>query len=192
VPVAVPEEDMIVMFNGWNILPGQRGLPMIPTLGRILNGGTDRRAAAEPPEPFRPGMRFDAATLRPGARVGSLVVESVNVQRTPIDSSYVGTVRFRGEVELSGATMRNPDADAATRVVCFEADSASAARLPRWREDERRAWFCFDNQQAARRALGPPSEGVRATVVVDRFTTHRMFTDAVNSARLVRAVRRPR
>lgn len=42
VPVAVPEDDLIVVVNQWNILPGQPSLRTLPTLARILNGVTDR------------------------------------------------------------------------------------------------------------------------------------------------------
>jgi CubicO group peptidase (beta-lactamase class C family) len=41
-PIAVPEEDLIVVFNQWNIL-GPPSLPVRPTVARILNGITDRR-----------------------------------------------------------------------------------------------------------------------------------------------------
>lgn len=145
--------------------------------------------APPPAEPPRPGIRFDPATLRPGASVGAVIAESVAARSTPIDSTYVGTARFGGEIELSGQTVRHPDSDLRTIAVCFEADSPSAARLPRWQGDERRPWFCFTNEAEARRALGPPGEGVGATVVIDRFTIHRGLSDEVNSARLVRVVR---
>lgn len=149
--------------------------------------GETPRTDAPAAEPFRPGIRFDPATLRSGTSVGTLVVDSVTARTTPVDSTYVGTARFRGEIELSGQTLRHPESD--VQAICFEADSLSAARLPRWQGDERRPWFCFTNDAEARRALGPPSEGVGATVVIDRFTIHRGLTDEVNSARLVRAVR---
>jgi hypothetical protein len=144
---------------------------------------------APPAERLRPGIRFDPATLRPGIRVGELVADSVSAQRTVIDSTYVGIAHFRGEIELNGQTMRHPESDVRAKAICFEADSLSAARLPRWQGDERRPWFCFTNEAEARRALGPPSDGVGATVVIDRFTIHRGLTDEVNSARLVRVVR---
>jgi hypothetical protein len=120
--------------------------------------------------------------------VGELVVDSVTARVTPADSTYVGVARFRGEIELRGRTMRHFEPD--IQAICFEADSLSAARLPRWQGDERRAWLCFSNDAEARRALGPPSDGVAATVVIDSFTIHRGLSDQVNSARLVRVVPR--
>ena len=139
----------------------------------------------------RPGIRFDPSKVRRGSSIGLLVVDSIAArQAVAADSLYVGTARFRGTIELRGWTMRHPDPDAYRVVTCFEADSSSAARLPRWEGDERRAWFCFSNRAAAAQALGPPSEGVPATIVIDQFTIHRGLSDEVNSARLVRLVRR--
>ena len=136
----------------------------------------------------RPGIRFEPASVTPGTRIGVLTVDSISAT-VAMDSSHVGTARFRGEIELSGATLRNPDPDLGQQLTCFEADSASAARLPRWLGDERRAWFCFSNNDDAAGALGPPSEGARATIVVDEFTIHRNLSDAVNSARFRRRLR---
>jgi hypothetical protein len=138
----------------------------------------------------RPGIRFDPRRIHRGSSVGALVVDSIFTQFVSMDSTWVGTARFRNEVELSGWTLRNPDPDLYRQLTCFEADSSSAARLPRWEGDERRAWFCFSNRLDAARALGPPSEGVPATIVVDQFTIHVGHSDEVNSARLVRLVRR--
>ena len=142
------------------------------------------------PRPSRPGVRFDPSALRPGEAVGELVVDSMSARRTIVDSTFVGVARFRGRMELSGWTLRHFEADLRDAASCFEADSASAARLPRWSGDERRPWFCFENHADAARALGPPSEGVRATIVIERFTIHRGISDEVNSARFVRLVRR--
>ena len=139
--------------------------------------------------PSQPGIRFDPVALRPGTPVGELVAESVDARRTPLDSSYVGVARFRGRMRLSGWTLRNPDPDLYDVAVCFEADSASASRLPRWSGDERRPWFCFGNRHDAARALGPASEGVPATIVIERFTINRGLSDQVNSAWFVQLVR---
>ena len=141
----------------------------------------------------RGGVRFDPSTARPGARVGVLVLDSIDArQAAAADSTYVGVARFMGKIEVSGWTLRHPDPDLYRVVTCFEADSASAIRLPRWSGDERRAWFCFENRAAAARALGPPSEGLRATILVDRFTIQRGLSDEVNSARFLRLVGRRR
>ena len=138
----------------------------------------------------RPGIRFNPATIRKGASVGRLVLDSIAARQAVADSSHVGMARFQGEVQLAGWTMRHPDPDAQRVFTCFEADSSSAARLPRWSDDERRPWFCFSNRAEAAQALGPPSEGVPATIVVDQFTIHRGMSDEVNSARFLRLVRR--
>lgn len=138
----------------------------------------------------RPGVRFDPSTLERGGSVGAFTVDSIVARRVPNDTTYVGMARFTGTIELNGWTFRHPDPDLRRVLTCFEADPSSAARLPRWSGDERRAWFCFSNRAEAARALGPPSEGVPVTIVVDQFTIHRGLSDEVNSARFVRIVRR--
>jgi hypothetical protein len=35
--MAFPNDDMVVVFNGWNILPGQRGLPRAQVAARLVN-----------------------------------------------------------------------------------------------------------------------------------------------------------
>lgn len=137
----------------------------------------------------RPGIRFDPGSLKRGVAIGTLVVDSITARQTVVDSSLVGMARFKGEIQLSGWTLRNPDPDLYRQLTCFEADSSSAARLPRWQGDERRAWFCFSNRAEAARALGPPSEGLPFTIVIDEFTIHRGMSDEVNSARFIRLVR---
>jgi CubicO group peptidase (beta-lactamase class C family) len=42
-PAAMPDDDMVVVFNGWNILPGRPGLPARRMLDRISAAVTDRR-----------------------------------------------------------------------------------------------------------------------------------------------------
>ena len=150
---------------------------------------TVESAGSTPPGPYRPGIRFDPQGIRPGTPVGPLVTDSVTATRTMVDSTFVGIARFRGNIQLSGWTLRHPDADLKDVASCFEADSASASRLPRWNGDERRAWFCFVNRSDAKLALGPPSEGAPVTIVIDSFTIQRGLSDEVNSARFVRRVR---
>jgi hypothetical protein len=131
------------------------------------------------------GIRFDPTAVATGTKLGAMTLDSIAV-RTAFDSTRVGTAWFSGSVELSGAKLRHFDSD--VDALCFEADSASAARLPRWEGDERRSWFCFSNRRAAQAVLGPPGDSARATVVIDRLTIHRGMSDEVNSARFVRAL----
>ena len=133
----------------------------------------------------RLGAVFDPGRVRPGDTIAGLVVERIAAHHTPMDSTLVGAAGFRGEIELAGATIRHPEADA-TKDVCFDADSASAARLPRWAGDRRRAWFCFSNATAAARALGPPRTEWPAHIVISHFVIHRGLTDEVNAAQFVR------
>jgi hypothetical protein len=79
--------------------------------------------------------------------------------------------------------MKHPDPDVS--MPCFEADSASAALMPRWAGDIRRPWFCFPDMEA-RRLLGKRSEGQSLEVVIDALAIRRSFSDDVNTARLVR------
>lgn len=143
--------------------------------------------------PMPPGIRFDPASLRPGMRVGDLVADSVATRQVAIDSAgeagmistsaWVGTARFHGQLTLRGRLVQHPDPD--VRLFCFEADSASAALMPRWAGDERRAWFCDWNVEAAPRVRGR-REGPSLEVVIDQFVIRRSFSDDVNTAHVVR------
>lgn len=42
-PMAIPRDDLIVIFNAWNIIPGGRNLPRARTLARIVAGLTPQR-----------------------------------------------------------------------------------------------------------------------------------------------------
>jgi len=39
-PIVLPDEDIVLVFNGWNILPGQRRLPLRAIVGRIVNAAS--------------------------------------------------------------------------------------------------------------------------------------------------------
>jgi hypothetical protein len=150
-------------------------------------------SAPAPPfeETRRPGIRFDPDTLRAGDRVGELVLDSARAP-DPAMGSDAARAFFRGEIALSGSTMRHPDADAGEFTVCFAPDASNAARMPRWAGDERRIWFCFENQAEAARSLAEPGEAMTATIVIDRYTIYYGMSDEVNAARLAWVVERER
>jgi hypothetical protein len=41
-PMVVPEDDLVVVLNQWNIVPGQRSLSWRTALTRVLQAVTDR------------------------------------------------------------------------------------------------------------------------------------------------------
>ena len=157
-------------------------------------GAVAESAAAPDPDPAgaaraRVGVIFDPLAVRPGDTVAGLVVTRAEVQRAAADSTAVGTVAFEGELSIAGRLIPHFDPDAAARAVCFEADSGSAARMPRWAGDRRRPWFCFTNPARARATLGETTDSAESLRLrVADFTIHRGLSDQVNSARFVRAV----
>jgi hypothetical protein len=106
--------------------------------------------------------------------------------RRAADGEWVGTVRFAGTVVVRGQTVAHPDYPEVAEP-CFAADPESAARLPRWAGDARRAWFCFANPTVALARLGRPSAPRAAVLTLTDFTIHYARSDVVNSARLVEA-----
>ena len=133
-------------------------------------------------------LAFDPDSIRDGDTLGSMVITSREL-RVDHEGKWVGTVRFAGEVTLSGRYHPHFDYPE-VRSTCFEVDDSTAVRLPRFAFDERRVWFCFENQEDAARSLGPPGSSGDATIVIDRYATVRSFTDAVDGARLVRVLSR--
>jgi hypothetical protein len=131
----------------------------------------------------RLGVVFEPARAVEGDSVAGLRVQRLLVERVTADSIAVGTIVFRGQMELTGTLIRHPEPDA--DAVCFESDSASAARMPRWRDDRRRPWFCFANTARARAVFGAGGDDRRWIVRVEAFTINRGLTDQVNTARLI-------
>jgi len=133
------------------------------------------------------GVRFDPTSLVPGDRVGDLIADSLSVRQAG-DSGWVGLVHFRGELLLGGHAGRPPDGQ--PDAVCFEPDSVSGARLPRWTRDRLGPLVCFTNAQAAARELGSPADARPATIVIDAYTVRRDAAGLSTMARLVRLLAR--
>jgi hypothetical protein len=167
---------------------------------REESGDSSNRSAASgapvDPDPegavrSRIGVVFDPLTLHAGDSVAGLLVQRVDVRRAAVDSTPVGTIEFRGPLLLTGQVIPHFDSDARTAdggpPVCFEADSGSASRLPRWSGDRRRPWFCFINAGEARRRLSGADTASASPrrIRVEAFTINRGLSDEVNSARFV-------
>ena len=146
-----------------------------------------------PADSASPGARppvtlaFDPAAVKVGDTIGGLRVSKADISLAAGDMGYVGDVQFDGQVTISGERMTHPDYPD-VKTICMRIDSASVARLPRFPEDQRRSWLCFENQEDAVRQLGAAGTRGTMTVVIDRYQTVRHFTDAYDTAVLVRVV----
>jgi hypothetical protein len=160
----------------------------------VAGGGAQPRvdsgaSAAEPGSrgTTMPALVFDPATVKVGDTVGALRVARMDIAKAADDMGYVGNIRFEGEVTISGARMTHPDYPD-VQEICMSIDSTSVQRLPRFPADQRRPWLCFDPRDDAARQLGAAGTRGELTVVIDDYQTVRHFTDAYDTARLVRVV----
>ena len=153
------------------------------------DGGIGGGAPDAPATPSRRGSRllFDPATVKVGDTVGNLRVAHVDVALAAGDMGYVGDVRFDGELTIAGERMNHPDFPD-VKEICMSVDSAHAELLPGFPADERRRWLCFENRDEAARQLGEAGTRGGLTVVIARYQTVRHFTDAYDTATLVRVV----
>ena len=147
---------------------------------------------APPRAPTAPANYFDPGGAAVGDTVAGLRISALDVQRVFEDSAWTGSVRFAGEIELTGVYQGHFDYPEPAEA-CFHPDSASAARIPRfepdaWTSANGKTWFCFDNAASAERALGDPRAYRWAFIVVDDYRLQRAFTDAYDVARLVRVI----
>ena len=144
------------------------------------------RAAADTSAP----QPSHSALPAQGERWGGLLVESVEARPETVDEfGWTGRVVLSGAVTLSGRYRPHYDYPE-LQETCFFPDSASAARLPRFPNDVRISWFCFQDQQHAARELGAPPASGEATIVIDRMDYLYEHTDTYNTARLREVITR--
>ena len=166
------------------------GAPGSAVTAPAIDSAPDSIGGPAESAPTLPGILFDPATIREGDVVAGFRVGRVDITDAGGDIGRVGTVRFLGEATISGEKRPHHDYPEVT-TVCMDVDSASAARLPRWRSDSRTiSWLCFENQEDAIRMLGPSGNREPVSVVIDVYQTPRQFSDVYNTARLVRVVNR--
>jgi hypothetical protein len=144
---------------------------------------TQRRRAAAP-------LQFDPRQVRPGrTTIGGMTVAAVDVKPADSDVGVAGSVRFSGQAEVEGSYRAHFDYPE-VKEPCFWVDINSWGKLPRAHGDERIVWFCFENEDEAIRQLGALGTQARATIVIDNYTTNLSQSDAWDTARLVRVVRK--
>jgi hypothetical protein len=166
---------------------------------------TDQRAPAPasrtmtPNSSVRPGdiprtrapFEFDPHAVRVGMTLGELKVSRVDIQPAYSDVPAAGSVAFTGNVELVGSYRPHFDYPE-VKEPCFWVDLQSWRKLPRAQGDGREVWFCFENRDEAIRQLGALTKDKEShvTIVVDNYTTHLSQSDAWDTARLVRVVKK--
>jgi hypothetical protein len=134
--------------------------------------------------------QFDPQQIRPGTSIGGLQVAAVNVQPAQGGATgAAGSVRFSGQAEVVGSYRAHFDYPE-VKQPCFWVDVESWGKLPRARGDQRIVWFCFENAEQAIAQLGQLGSQSRATIVIDNYTTQLSQSDAWDTARLVRVVRK--
>jgi len=145
-------------------------------LPALLLGACGPEAQA-PADSREPGSfnRFDIESVRAGDRIGDLTVVSVDVQPSVADNRYVGSVAFEGKARVRGVPFLLEDGG--TAIVCFNLLEYAPNPLPRMRHDERRAWFCFENERGAHDSLAD-SLGRLVEVEVGAYRTVYEFTDS--------------
>jgi hypothetical protein len=148
----------------------------------LTSGVTDAPRASAP-------TQFDPNQVRPGATIGGLQVAAVDVKPATAETGASGSVRFSGQAELVGSYRAHFDYPE-VKQPCFWVDVESWVKLPRAQGDQRIIWFCFENADQAIAQLGALGTQARATIVVDNYTTHLSQSDAWDTARLVRVVRK--
>jgi hypothetical protein len=132
---------------------------------------------------------FDPRTIKVGDTVAGLrVIESTLQRNEGSPRGYIGSVKFKGEVELRGGYSAHFDYPE-VREPCFWVDRADWKKLPRVKAETRIVWFCFRNEEAAIDKLGALSKDtVKSVIVIDNYTTHLFETDAWDQVDLVRVV----
>lgn len=126
---------------------------------------------------------FEATELNPGDKVGTM--EAVKVEKVNQDKNLGNnnmSATFTGKVTVAGTYVQRTGL---VKGACMEdLDNYSEQKLPRVKTDERNVWFCFSNENEAKRKLeGKEEENV--TVTIDDYTYKHHPSEVKNTARLI-------
>ena len=121
--------------------------------------------------------RLSVLTAKSGDMLGGFLVK--DIQQPDEFGQFSAT--FNGTTTVTGAygTVEIPGA------FCFTPTSDSAYKIPRFREDERYAWFCFSNEKIAEDALGASGS---ATIEISDYKEVYAATEATDQATFVRVI----
>jgi hypothetical protein len=181
------------------LLSGCGGSAEVPDdgFGSVAHPDTARAIVADSMQDSSAGhedAEFDPGAVAVGDSVGGLEIVALDVRRVFDDSVWAGRVDFRGRLRVDGVYRRLFDYPEPA-ALCFHVRGDARKRVPRftpdnWTGPNRQTWFCFTNDDVARTLLGDGAVPVEATVVVDRYSLIREFSDIFDMADLVEVVAR--
>lgn len=145
----------------------------------VQEDGNKENQEEEKPAP----VVFEATELNPGDKVGTMEtvkVEKVNQDKNLGNNNVFAT--FTGKVTVAGTYVQRTGL---IKGACMEdLNNSSEQKLPRVKADERSVWFCFTNEDEARRKL-EGREGQKVTVIIDDYTYKHHPSEVKNNARLI-------
>jgi hypothetical protein len=171
--------------------PGAAKQPA-PTLQAGPAQGTEQQAAKDTSASGQTGSGsniFEVEKIQVGDKIAGLQVTSV----APFDAAYSkiaadnAYVNFSGKATVSG-TFHNyysQEVGFFYDQVCFDVDESSRQKLPQISGDERTPWFCFSNNDFARKQFSPDGSAGNATIVIDKYNLVSYPSEVWNSAELI-------
>jgi len=108
-------------------------------------------------------------------------------------------VYYEGNLTLSGKYREYNQANLLGEMLCFYPDEASEALIPREAEDTRQAWFCFDDQEAAKAMFEINEKDTfedtaveciegKATIEISNYVTDLLATEVFDEAKLEKII----
>ncbi|HUT21982.1 MAG TPA: hypothetical protein VMX18_01080 [Candidatus Bipolaricaulota bacterium] len=100
---------------------------------------------------------------------------------------------FRGKITVTGNyTYYKPGEDmlgGRDGNVCFDnIKQTDIGKFPKFANDDRNIWFCFTNQELAKKLFGPAGSRGEATIEIDNYMINLRQTEVYNTAELVKVI----
>ncbi len=103
---------------------------------------------------------------------------------------YRGLYTFSGKITVTGRYIYyEKDAGILNDIVCLDnIRESDVKKFPKFADDERDVWFCFSNQELAKKLFGPEGSSGQATIEIDNYTIDMMESEVWNTAELIRVI----
>lgn len=133
----------------------------------------------------QPSNVFNPSELKVGDHFLGLKISEMKVVCK--QEKYIGKVTFQGEAIVSGVyDLSYPLED--SEGICFEIALQAEKNLPRMLGDDRQPWFCFDNQEKAKKVFNGSKNAFFAKIVINDFQIIYEPKGVFNRANLVKVI----